>query len=83
MLDLLARVERPVHARREALVRTMSVKIFKRVYVVPNTQAHLLPVPGDGQTTLCGRELDASMRWKDDEHVASLPTCIACRKVQV
>jgi hypothetical protein len=44
----------------------------------PNTQAHLLPVSGDGTTVLCGKQ-SGSMRWRDDEHAASLKVCAICR----
>lgn len=61
---------------KKTAVRQVPTKL---VYVSPNTVAHRLPIRGDGVTALCGC-YTTFLRWKDDEHVNSLPLCVACAR---
>jgi len=49
------------------------------VYAIPSTEAHLLPLYGDGKTVMCGKYV-TFLRWHDDDHAKSLPVCRVCQR---
>jgi hypothetical protein len=49
--------------------------LYRPVYAVPNTVAHLLPL--GGRVPLCGYA--TYMAWRDDVE-RTLPVCSACKK---
>lgn len=57
---------------------TVKINVYRRVYAVPGTVAHLLPDDGASQVPLCGYR--TFLRWRDMDPAEPMDICPACRR---